>query len=183
MADTETAAAAAPAPAKTKKASKPKKASSHPPYGQMIKDAITDLKERGGSSRQAIQKYLTTHFKVPADGVSSAQLKLALKRGVTSGQLKQCKGTGASGSFKVGEKKTEKKPKAKSKKPAKKAAAKKPKSPKKTAKPKKVAAKKAKKPKVAKPAAKKAKSPKKAKKTAAKKTAKPKSKAAKKSKK
>merc|ERR1711942_317510 len=170
MADAE-AAPAAPAPVKVvkeKKAAKPKKATTHPSYNAMIKEAIAALKEKGGSSRQAILKYIIKTHKIKADNVSGAQLKLALKRGVASGDLKQSKGTGASGSFKLGVVKKAEKPKKKVVKP-KKAAAKSPK--------------KAKKPKVAKPAKKAAKSPKKAKKPAAKKAAKPKAKAAKKSKK
>jgi len=189
MAETE-AAPAAPAPVKEKKAPKPKKAATHPSYNVMIKEAITALKEKGGSSRQAILKYIIKTHKVNADNVSGAQLKLALKRGVAKGELKQSKGTGASGSFKLGAVKAEK-PKKKvvkkaAKKPAKKVV-KKPKSPKKAKKPaaKKAAKspKKAKKPKVAKPAKKAAKSPKKVKKPAAKKAAKPAKKVVKKAKK
>merc|ERR1712212_370678 len=101
----------------------------------MITAAISALKERTGSSRQAIVKYIKANYKV-GDG-SDVHVKMALKRGVASGALAQPKGTGASGSFKV-VKKAEpkkkkpaaaKKPAAKkpaAKKPAKKAAAKKP---------------------------------------------------------
>ena len=51
---------AAPAPAKAAKApkkkadSKPKAPASHPKYSEMVSQAISSLKERGGSSRQAI---------------------------------------------------------------------------------------------------------------------------------
>merc|ERR1712228_1140830 len=107
-----------------------------------ISAAIAALKERTGSSRQAIVKYISANYKVGDS--AGTHVKLALKRGVASGALKQVKGAGASGSFKNAEK-----PKPKAKKPA----AKKP------------AAKK-----VKKPAAKK--TPKKAKKPAAKKPAK-----------
>lgn len=77
-------------------------------------------------------------------------MKSALKRGVVAGALKQAKGVGAAGSFKLGDKtgpakkKIARKPKApgspaKKKAPAKPKAAKKPKSsPKKPASPKKV---------------------------------------------
>merc|ERR1711942_627482 len=125
MADAE-AAPAAPAPVKVvkeKKAAKPKEAATHPSYNAMIKEAIAALKEKGGSSRQAILKYIIKTHKIKADNVSGAQLKLALKRGVASGDLKQSKGTGASGSFKLGVVKKAEKPKKKVvKKPAKKAA-------------------------------------------------------------
>ena len=148
------------APAKKKSA--PKAPADHPKYIDMIKAAILALKERNGSSRQAIEKYVKANYKV---GEVSTHLKLALKRGVAAGVLVQVKGTGASGSFKVNKEVKEAKPK---KKPAaKKPAAKKPAAAKK---PKKPAAKKAttKKASAKKPAAKKV-----AKKPAAKKPAKP----------
>ena len=135
------------------------------------------VQERGGSSRQAILKYIIKHYNVGHDErIVNAHLKLALRAGVKNGSLKQSKGTGASGSFRIGEKATaEKKPKA-----AKKAKAKKPKAAG-AKKAKKAGAAKAKKPKVKKakvakkPAAAKAKKPKTAKPKkpkAAKKTAK-----------
>lgn len=173
-------------PAKKAKKAAPKKPADHPKYIDMIVAAIVALKERTGSSRQAIVKFIKANYKVGDN--ADTHVKLALKRGVTSGALAQPKGTGASGSFKVvkkAEKKPAKKPAAKkpaakkpaAKKPAaKKPAAKKATTPKKAAKkPAKKAssAKKAKKPAAKKPAAKKA-----AKKPAAKKPAK---KAAKKS--
>ena len=150
---------------KPKKAAAPKKPAEHPKYIDMIVAAITALKERSGSSRQAILKYITSNYKV-GDG-AAVHLKMALKRGVESKALVQKKGTGASGSFKVGEK-----PKVPKKKPAaKKPAPKKPKAKKPAA--KKPAAKKAaaKKP-AAKKAAKKPAAKKAAKKPAAKKPAK-----------
>lgn len=162
----ETAAAPAPKAAKPKKATKPKAPAAHPTYLVMSSAAISALKDRTGSSRQAILKYIMANYKLGSDSKPvNARLKVALKNGIKSGALKQLKGTGASGSFKVAEK-----PKA-AKKVAKKA-----KSPKKAA--KKPAAKKAKSPKKAakKPAAKKAKTPKKAK--SPKKAAKPKKPAA-----
>ena len=156
MADT------AAAPAK-KKVTKPKVPAAHPKYVDMIRAALESLKERGGSSRQAILKYIMANFKVGNDVNSiNAHLKMALKNGVKKGALKQAKGTGASGSFKLGDKpKTEKKPKAKkvakpkAAKPKKAAAAK----PKKAAGEKKTAEKKKSPKKAAKP--KKAKTPKK----------------------
>ena len=180
--------APAPVPAKSpkKKApAKPKKPALHPKYSEMVGKAISALKERGGSSRQAILKYIMANFNVGKDAKPvNAHVKMALKSGVKNNSLKQSKGTGASGSFKIGEvpkpakkkpavkpKKVVKpkaaKPKAKTpKKTVKKPAAKKPAGEKKTAKPKtkkpaakKPAAKKA----AAKPAKKATKSPKKAK--------------------
>lgn len=143
----------------------PKKApADHPKYIDMITAAVTALKERNGSSRQAIVKYIKANYKVGDN--ADVHIKMALKRGVASGALSQPKGTGASGSFKV-VKKTEpkkkpaaKKPAAKkpaAKKPAAKKAAKKATPKKKTTKPKKKPAKKtpSKKPTAKKPATKK----------------------------
>uniref|UniRef100_A0A915BWK0 H15 domain-containing protein n=3 Tax=Parascaris univalens TaxID=6257 RepID=A0A915BWK0_PARUN len=139
-----------------KKASKSKSAkivASHPTYSVMIKAALVALKDHKGSSRAAILKYILQHYKV-GDNINkvNAHLRQALKKGASSGFLKQVKGVGASGSFRLGEKKAEvhkkvKKPTAKkahtvksrkaaaAKKPAKPhkkaAGAKKPKSPKK----------------------------------------------------
>lgn len=87
------------APAKAKKSSKPKKPASHPKYSEMIKAAIVHDANRNGASRQSIQKYVKKNYKV-GDNVD-VQIKLALKRLVESGMLRQTKGIGASGSFKL----------------------------------------------------------------------------------
>lgn len=160
---------AAKAPKATKAKAAAKKPAEHPKYIEMIIAGIAALKERGGSSRQAIVKYIRANYKVGDN--SDTHIKMALKRGVAANSIKQVKGTGASGSFKLSDAKpaakklaTKKTPKKKApaakkpagkKTPAKKAAAKKP-AAKKTPK-KKVAAKKAaKKPVAKKPAPKKA---------------------------
>jgi len=153
-----------------KKAAAKKKPAEHPKYIDMISQAIVSLKERSGSSRQAITKYIKENFKV-GDNCDS-NVKIALRREVKSSKLIQVKGTGASGSFKVAQKKaaTTKKPAA-AKKPVAKKAGKKPaakkavvkKTPKKVKKPASGTPKK----KAAKPSAKKS-----AKKSAAKKPAK-----------
>ena len=130
---------------KKKAVRKPRPPASHPPYNEMVVAAITALKERNGSSRQKIIKYIRDHYTV-SEGFET-HVKLALKRGVTKGTLSQTKGTGASGSFKVVQKET--KPAAK--KPAVKKAPAKPKQTTKTAKPKKPAGKKAAPAKAAKP--------------------------------
>merc|ERR1711884_632788 len=142
---------------KAVKAKKPKAPAAHPKYSVMIAAAIKALKDRTGSSRQAIAKYICANYKVDA-AKAGVPLRLALKKGVAAGTLKMggAAGKKGAGSYKIGEKaKAVKKPKkvVKKKKPA-------AKKPKKAA--KKPAAKKAKK-----PAAKKA-----AKKPAAKKAAK-----------
>merc|ERR1711990_1141912 len=146
--------------APAKKASKPKAPAAHPKYSVMIAAAITSLKDRTGSSRQAILKYICANYKVDA-AKAAVQVRLALKRGVAKGALKMARASGkGAGSYKVVK---AEKPK-KAKKPAKKAA----KKPKKAA--KKPAAKKAAK-KPAKKAAKKPAAKKAAKKPAAKKAA------------
>lgn len=139
-------AVAAPAKAapKAKKTVAPKKPATHPKYSEMLQAAIGSLKERGGSSRQAILKYILANYNVGKDEKTvNNHLKLALRAGGKNGSLKQTKGTGASGSFRLGE--------------VKKAAAK----PKKATKPKAAKPKKVKTPKKAVAKPKKAKTPKK----------------------
>merc|ERR1711970_1079047 len=142
---------AAAKPAKAKKAAKP---AAHPPYASMITAAIKGLKDKKGSSRQAILKYVVANNKVDA-AKAGVRVKLALRKMVAAKKIVAAAAAGkkGAGSFKL----PAKEPKAK------KPAAKKAKKPKAAKKP---AAKKAKKP------AKKAAKPKAAKKPAAKKAAK-----------
>merc|ERR1711876_107457 len=135
---------------KAVKAKKPKAPAAHPKYSVMIAAAIKALKDRTGSSRQAIAKYICANYKVDA-AKAGVPLRLALKKGVAAGTLKMggAAGKKGAGCFKIGEKaKVEKKKKpkkvVKKKKPAAKKAAKKP-----------AAKKAAKKPAAKKPAAKK----------------------------
>ena len=111
---------------KKKVAAKPKKPAAHPKYSEMVGKAIAALNERGGSSRQAILKYFMANFNVGKDAKTvNVHLKLSLRAGVKNKSLKQSKGTGASGSFKIGEVvKPKKKPAAKPKKAVKPKAAK-----------------------------------------------------------
>ena len=88
---------------KKKVAAKPKKPAAHPKYSEMVGKAIAALKERGGSSRQAILKYIMANFNVGKDAQTvNVHLKLSLRACVKNKSLKQSKGTGASGSFKIG---------------------------------------------------------------------------------
>jgi hypothetical protein len=156
--------------ASPKKAKKPAKKADHPPVASMVNAAIKNLKDRKGSSLAAIKKYIAANYKVDVAKLAPF-IRRYLKKAVADGKLSQTKGSGASGSFKIGKTtETEKKPK-KAKK-AKKPAAKK--TPKKAKKPAAKKEKKAKKPKASKPkkpkAKKATKSPKKAKKPAAKKS-------------
>lgn len=104
----------------TKKAPvKAKKPTVHPTYSEMVKTALGSLKERGGSSRQALLKYIMANFKVGTDSKAvNVHLKIALRNGVKKETIKQSKGTGAAGSFKLGEQPKPKKEKiTKAKKP------------------------------------------------------------------
>merc|ERR1712018_614106 len=117
-----------------KKAAKPKKPAEHPPTASMVKAAIKALKERNGSSLQAIKKYIAANYKY--DVVKNARfINKALKKLSDDGVLTKVKG-----SFKLSAKAKEEKPKKakKPKTPKKRAAAK----PKKAKTPKKPAAKK-----------------------------------------
>ena len=85
-----------------KKTVKAKVIAVHPKYNDMVVAAITSLKERSGSSRSAILKYLAANYKLGNDDKKiNVHLKICLRNGVSNGLLKQVKGVGASGSFKV----------------------------------------------------------------------------------
>ena len=89
-------------PKKAKKAAAPKKPAAHPAYKDMIAEAIRNLKERNGSSRQKIAKYLQSNYNGLGDeSALKRNLKASLKKLVSSGSLIQTKGVGASGSFKL----------------------------------------------------------------------------------
>lgn len=106
MADTASANAtsAVPAQASPKKAKsggkKPRAKPSHPRTSEMVSSAIKSLKERGGSSLQAIKKYIAANYKVDSEKLAPF-IKKYLKAAVASGELVQTKGKGASGSFKL----------------------------------------------------------------------------------
>jgi len=88
---------------KAKPAAQPKAAktpAAHPPFFEMIIQAIRKLNDRAGSSRQAILKFITANFKV-TEKQGNQHVKIGLKNAVKAGTLKQVKGVGASGSFKL----------------------------------------------------------------------------------
>merc|ERR1719335_248704 len=70
----------------------PKKAAAalHPPYEQMVKAALVALKDRTGSSAQAIAKYMKANFKGLPDNIPK-QLFKYLKRCVENEKLKKVK--------------------------------------------------------------------------------------------
>ncbi|XP_010195847.2 histone H5 [Colius striatus] len=106
-----------PAPAtKPKRARAVRRPAAHPAYSVMIAAAIRAEKSRGGSSRQSIQKYVKSHYKVGQQ--ADAQIKLAIRRMLATGILKQTKGVGASGSFRLAKADKAKKSPARKKKKA-----------------------------------------------------------------
>ncbi|XP_013925617.1 PREDICTED: histone H1-like [Thamnophis sirtalis] len=116
----------APAPAKkaagAAKARKPAGSS----VTELLMQAVTASKERGGISLAALKKSLAASgYDVEKN---NSRVKLVLKSLVTKGTLLQTKGTGASGSFKLNKKQADPKDKAARKKqqPAKAKSAKKP---------------------------------------------------------
>merc|ERR550532_729525 len=96
----------------------------------MILSAVAALKDRKGSSRQAISKFVMANNKVGADATKvGRQINLALKKAVADGALKPAAVAGrkGAGSYRLGEKPkvVKKKPAAKKATPKKKPAAKK----------------------------------------------------------
>merc|ERR1712114_111814 len=83
-----------------------KAAPEHPKYAEMIATAITTFKDRTGTSRQAIKKYIMENYKVGDDDKRvGVYVKLALKKGVEAGTLKMARSSGkGAGSYKIGEK-------------------------------------------------------------------------------
>lgn len=87
-----------PANKKTKKAVKPR---AHPSCTDMVHAAAGALKEKKGSSLAAIKKYIAANYNCDIDKLNT-HIKNAVKSGVAKKTLVQVKGTGASGSFKLG---------------------------------------------------------------------------------
>ncbi|KAI9327486.1 linker histone H1 and H5 family-domain-containing protein [Obelidium mucronatum] len=67
----------------------------HPSYKEMVIASIASLKERNGSSRQAIKKYISTNF----EDIKDHLINQAIKKGVDAGLFSQPKG--ASGPVKL----------------------------------------------------------------------------------
>ena len=70
-----------------KKAPKPRKPASHPPFVDMVAESIKDLADKRGSSRVAIKKHLLAYFQLEDTPANNKRINLALKRGVESGKL------------------------------------------------------------------------------------------------
>src|SRR5690606_40566069 len=57
-----------------------------------ISAAIINLKDRNGSSRQAVKKYIQSTYKIESNPSSDSHFNQALKRGVRNGDFLQPKG-------------------------------------------------------------------------------------------
>merc|ERR1712072_1332030 len=101
--------------AKAPKVKKVAKPAAHPPYANMIVAAIKALKDKKGSSRQAILKHVVANNKVDA-AKAGVRVKLALRKLVAGKKVVAAAAAGKKGA----------KPKKAAKKPAAKKAAKKP---------------------------------------------------------
>lgn len=88
--------------AKATKIPKVKVVAAHPPFINMITEAVSNLKDRKGSSRVAIFKFITAKYTL-GDQVNktNAHLRSALKKGVVSKVLVQTNGIGANGRFRL----------------------------------------------------------------------------------
>ena len=100
----------------TKKATKA--APSHPPVAVMVTTAITELKERNGSSLPAIKKFLIGKYNADIDRLAPFIRKF-LKKAVGEGKLKQIKASYKVDKTKVEKPKPAKKPKKAEAKPKK----------------------------------------------------------------
>ncbi|ERN14461.1 histone H1 [Amborella trichopoda] len=76
---------------KVPKEKKPKTTAAHPPYFQMIKEAILALKEKGGSSPYAIAKFMEGKYKAVLLGNFKKMLALQLKNHAAKGKLVKVK--------------------------------------------------------------------------------------------
>ncbi|KAI3665393.1 hypothetical protein L6452_44017 [Arctium lappa] len=77
--------------AKAPKEKKPTKNASHPPYFQMIKEALLALNEKGGSSPHAIAKYMEEKHKSVLPENFRKTLALQLKNSASKGKLTKVK--------------------------------------------------------------------------------------------
>lgn len=98
--------ATTPKKAAAPKSKKPRSKPTHPRTSEMVNAAIKALKERAGSSLQAIKKYIASTYKVDAEK-HAPFIRKYLKSAVASGILVQTKGKGAAGSFRLASAKLE----------------------------------------------------------------------------
>ncbi|CAL4089318.1 unnamed protein product, partial [Meganyctiphanes norvegica] len=79
-------------PGTVKKVKKPSRPT-HLPYPAMISTAIADLKQRGGSSRQAILKYILANNKLGDEKKAACCAKLAIREMLADNTIIQVKGS------------------------------------------------------------------------------------------
>lgn len=82
---------------KPKKPAAPKK----PTYSKMIMDAVVQMKERKGSSRQAISALVAKENSLEVTPIFNRSINRALRTMVDGDSLKQASGIGANGRFRV----------------------------------------------------------------------------------
>ncbi|CAL5069503.1 unnamed protein product [Urochloa decumbens] len=87
----KTAAAPKPKPAAAKPKAAAAAAASHPPYFEMIKEAITALKERTGSSSHAIAKYMEDKHGASLPANYKKMLSIQLRGFAAKGKLVKVK--------------------------------------------------------------------------------------------
>uniref|UniRef100_T1IIH0 H15 domain-containing protein n=1 Tax=Strigamia maritima TaxID=126957 RepID=T1IIH0_STRMM len=72
-----------------------------PTIGEMVQNAILHLKDRKGSSAEAIRKYMVSAYDLNDEGKYSTYLKQYLRKAVNRGDLVQYRGQGGNGAFKL----------------------------------------------------------------------------------
>ncbi|CAJ0944833.1 unnamed protein product, partial [Mesorhabditis belari] len=70
------------------------KVGTHPPYMQMILEAIFDMADRQGSTGIAILKYIREHFAISDNPATTKYLWRRLEDGVKSGEIERSSGMG-----------------------------------------------------------------------------------------
>lgn len=97
----QVSAVVAPSPKKKSATTKsPSAKAAHPSTAVMVVAAITELKEKKGSSLSAIKKYMANNYKVDSSRLAPFIRKF-LKAAVIKGSLVQTNGNGAMGHFKL----------------------------------------------------------------------------------
>ena len=74
---------------------------SHPPYLVMVKEALLTLDERRGSSIRKIITCITDTYSDKLSGNFKSSVQLAVRRGMSQGDLEQTGGKGASAKFRI----------------------------------------------------------------------------------
>lgn len=87
---------------KVGKVHKEKHHAHHPPWADMMVAAVGALKERDGSSSSAIKKYILSNYQIDTEPDKiTPMLRRGLKAAIATNKLRQFKGKGLAGSFKL----------------------------------------------------------------------------------